>query len=270
MNDSEISRVAQRMRQDCLDMGLAAGGSGAHMGGSLSCIEILAVLYFSVMNGYATEIEEVHDRLIFSKGHGAMAQYAALHQLGVINDEELLSYKKDGTALTVHPAVNERMGIDFATGSLGQGLSFGVGVAMALEKKQQEQKVYVILGDGECNEGSVWEAAMAAAHFGLDNLVAVVDVNGFQCDDSAEAVMDMSPLVQKWESFGWNVSEADGHNVESLKKSFEDTIKGKPHVVIANTVKGKGVNFMESNPIWHNYRLTSALHSDACAALEEE
>ena len=209
----------REMRIDLLKMGLAAKSAGAHLGGSLSLVEVMAALYGGVMRfDPANPQAENRDRLIFSKGHGVMAQYVALKQVGVLTEEELLTYKTTGSVVSAHPSIHQaRLGIDFASGSLGQGLSQGVGVALALRRKQNELvRVFVILGDGECDEGSVWEAAAAAAHYRLNNLIAIIDQNQLQYDGPTAQVLDLSDMTAKWRAFGWEVISVDGHDVEAV------------------------------------------------------
>lgn len=236
------------------------------MGGSLSIVEIVAVLYFRVMtlkNGDAP-----HDRLILSKGHGVQAQYAALHQLGVISGDELDTFKVGNTELTAHAAVNERFGFDFATGSLGQGLSLGVGQALAMRRRRDPSRVFVLLGDGECDEGSVWEAALSAAQFGLDNVVAIIDKNSLQYDDRTENVLKINDMAAVWRSLGWDVVEGDGHDAEFVAHALAES-HSQPLALIAHTVKGKGISFMEDDPTWHHNVLSRVLYDAAMNELGE-
>lgn len=252
------------MRLDLLEMGKAAGMRGIHLGGSLSLVEIMAALYGVVMNfnPKAPDSPE-RDRLILSKGHGLPAQHAALKQLGVFTKEQLLTYKQDTSLVSVHPSRNLKLGIEYSSGSLGQGLSIGVGVAFALKKQgKTAPKVFVILGDGECDEGQVWEAAMSASQFRLDNLVAIIDRNRLQSDRNTEEVIALDDFKAKWTSFGWNAVECDGHDLNALTNALQKPHHG-PLTVIANTVKGKGISFMENNPAWHNSTLTAKLYDEA-------
>lgn len=252
-------RAAQEIRYDILRMGLKTGANGAHFGGGLSLVEIMAVLYLSVMRvDPARPRWPERDRFILSKGHGAMAYYAALKQAGFVTDEELMTFKSNHTFLYGHPSMNPDKGIEFSSGSLGLGLALGAGTAMGLRKRgNNTSRVFVLMGDGECDEGSVWESAASAAHFGLSNLVAIVDKNGLQYDGPTREILNMDGMAEKWESFGWHARVVDGHSVSELLDAF-DRLEGKPTVVIANTVKGKGVPFMEHNPAWHHSRLTQA------------
>lgn len=260
----------REMRIDLLKMGLAAKSAGAHLGGSLSLVEVMAALYGKVMRfDPANPQAEDRDRLVFSKGHGVMAQYAALKQIGVLTEEDLLTYKATGSVVSAHPSVHQaRLGVDFASGSLGQGLSQGVGVALALRRKQNESsRVFVILGDGECDEGSVWEAAAAAAHYRLTNLIAIIDRNLLQYDGPTETVLDLSDLTTKWRAFGWETVTVDGHDVDAVAAAC-NTPRSRPLAVVAQTVKGKGVSFMENVPAWHHGVVTQKIYDQAMAELE--
>lgn len=259
-------RAAQEIRYDILRMGLKTGSNGAHFGGGLSLVEIMAVLYLSVMRvDPARPRWPERDRFILSKGHGAMAYYAALKQAGFVTDEELMTFKSNHTFLYGHPSMNLDKGIEFSSGSLGLGLALGTGTVMGLRKRgNNTSRVFVLMGDGECDEGSVWESAASAAHFGLSNLVAIVDKNGLQYDGPTREILNMDGMAEKWESFGWQARVVDGHNVSELLDAF-DRLDGKPTVVIANTVKGKGVPFMEHNPAWHHSRLTQAQFDELTA-----
>lgn len=261
-----LANICREMRRDIVRMGFAAGGEGAHMGGSLSIVEIAAVLYFRIMRRGANN--SPHDRLILSKGHGVQALYAALHQLGVISDDELGSFKKDGTELTAHPAVNERFGFEFATGSLGQGLSLGIGQALAMRRRQDISRVFVVLGDGECDEGSVWEAALSAVQFELSNVVAIIDKNDLQYDDRTDSVLKIGNIATVWSDLGWDVAEGDGHDVDYLTRILSEP-RSRPLALIAHTVKGKGISFMENEPTWHHNVLSKSLRDAAMKELEE-
>lgn len=257
------------MRKNILRMTYRSGSVGAHIGGSLSMVEIMAVLYLAILRyDLSDRMNAKRDRFILSKGHGAMALYAALNQAGVLTDQELEDFKGDETVLGGHPSMNREKLIEFSSGSLGQGLSLGVGVCLGLEKaKNHIPNVYVLLGDGECNEGSIWEAAMAASHYGLGRLVAIIDQNGLQYDGVTAEVMDMGSMENKWKSFGWDVVTVDGHSIEALYDAFQ-TKHERPMAIIANTVKGKGISFMENNVLWHNNRLSDKQYEQALAELE--
>lgn len=263
--------AAFEMRKDALKMSLCTGNIGAHIGGGLSMIEIMAALYMGVMKyDISNPQSEERDRFILSKGHGALALYTALNQAGFIPKEDLWKFKSNDSDLYGHPSIDPSLGIEFSTGSLGQGLSLGVGVSLALRMKNNTtSRTFVLLGDGECDEGSVWEAAASASHYKLNNLVAIIDKNKIQYDGLTKDILSMEPLDKKWESFGWRTVVADGHNIEQLYDAF--SIKDdKPIAVIANTIKGKGVSFIENNPKWHNSRLTQEQYNTAIAELEAQ
>lgn len=255
MND--IEQICTNMRKDCLIMAEAAGSNGLHFGGTFSMIEIIAALYIMKMNIDEHYFDrEDRDRVIISKGHGIPAVYAALHQAGILTDDELKTFKKDNTELSGHPSMNSRIGIEFSTGSLGMGVSQGIGVAIALKhKKNEDSKVYVILGDGECDEGMIWEAAMSAAKFELDNLIVIIDKNHLQYDGSTEEIMPLASCDEKWKSFGWNVMYINGHDVEECYSAMCGSYC-QPTVIIADTIKGKGISFMENNASWHHKQMT--------------
>ncbi len=210
---------------------------------------------------------EERDRIILSKGHAALAFYPALAQAEILEKDELHTFKKNGSRLSGHPSLNGLPGIEYASGSLGQGLSLGVGVCLALRKKNNlSSRVFVLMGDGECDEGSVWEAAASASHFQLNQLVAIIDRNHIQYDGETSRVMSMEPMPEKWKSFGWDAQEVDGHNTGALLDAYG--IKGsKPLAIIADTVKGKGISFMEGNCRFHNSRLSEAQYQQAVAEL---
>ncbi len=232
---------------------LAEAGSG-HPGGSLSCTDILTALYFDEMKVDPQRPQwEERDYCILSKGHAAPALYAMLALKGFFPESELHTLRKLGARLQGHPDRKKTPGVDASAGSLGQGISVACGVAKGLKLDGKPNRVYTILGDGECQEGQVWEAAMFAAHYQLDNLVAFLDRNRLQIDGDTEKVMGLGNLAAKWSAFGWQVIEIDGHNLEQILMALATarTVKGKPVLILANTVKGKGVSFMENNAGWH-------------------
>lgn len=261
--------AAKEMRKDVLRMSLKAGNAGAHIGGSLSMIEIMAVLYLAVLKlNPADPLWEGRDRFILSKGHCVLAQYAALKQRGILTENDLRTFEEPDSSLCSHATLCPEKGIEVSTGSLGQGLSMGIGMALSLKRKQnKEARVFVLLGDGECDEGSVWEAAMAAAHFNLNNLVAIVDKNEMQLDGKTHEVMGLGNLKEKWTAFGWNAVERDGHNIAALNEAL-DTSTDRPLALIAHTIKGKGVSFMENLAQWHHGRLGQKQFDLAMAELE--
>ncbi len=249
---AELPGLAKKIRRDIITM-IGTAGSG-HPGGSLSAVEILTALYFNVLKHNPADPRWAdRDRFILSKGHAAPVLYAALAASGYLPEAELCTIRKIDSRLQGHPECGLTPGVEMSGGALGQGLSFGIGVSLAARLYKKDYRTYVLLGDGECDEGQVWEAAMAAAHFKLDKLTAIIDHNGIQLDGWNKDIMGIEPLEQKWQSFGWNAIEVDGHDVvqviEALKKAQKVT--GQPSVIIARTVKGKGVSFMENNPEFH-------------------
>ena len=269
MSDN-LRTISKKIRKDILLMGLNTGNQGSHLGGSLSLVEIMTVLYTKVLNVEDFNSES-RDRVILSKGHGVMAQYAAMKENNLL-DEDLLTFKRDGSKLPAHPSLLHSLpGIEFATGSLGQGLSLGIGVALGLKRKNNNKSgVYVILGDGECNEGSVWEAAMSAAHYKLNKLVVIIDKNGLQYDGKTDDVMSMGSLEEKFIAFGFKAVSVDGHNETELLKALNLPHEDQPLAIIANTIKGKGVSFIENDKTWHNKRLTKEQYEQAIAEVELE
>ncbi|MCP1224232.1 transketolase [Sebaldella sp. S0638] len=225
-----------------------------HPGGSLSLIDILAVLYFEKMNINPKNPNwSERDRLVLSKGHAAPALYAVLAEKGYFPHEELSKLRKNKHMLQGHPDMKSTPGVDVSTGSLGQGLSIGNGMAIAGKLNNKSYNVFVILGDGEIQEGQIWEAAMSSSHYKLNNVIAILDYNGLQIDGTNDEVMGVSPIDKKFEAFGWNTITIDGHNTDEISSAIDKarTSKEKPTIIIAKTIKGKGVSFMENNGSWH-------------------
>ena len=265
----KCQEAANRIRRRIIDMTYSVGITGAHLGGSLSMVELLAGLYAGLIRYNPDDPNwEGRDRVVLSKGHAAMALYPALVEAGIIDEEELATFKKDGSRLGGHPSLNGLPGIEYASGSLGQGLSLGVGACLGLKRKNNtDSRVFVFLGDGECDEGSVWEAAASAAHYGLNQLVAVVDMNAIQYDGYTTDVLDMSPFEKKWQDFGWDTVTIDGHSISAVLEAYVH--KGeKPLAILAHTIKGKGVSFMENNRMFHNAALSKAQYEQAIGELE--
>lgn len=267
----DIKCAAINMRQNVLKMAYNAGNIGAHLGPSLSIIEIMAVLYKSVMNiDCKNPTWEGRDRFILSKGHGALGYYTALAEASIITYNELLTFEQNGGFLSGQPSRNPIKGIEYSSGSLGMGLSLGIGVALAAKKQKKDFKVYVLMGNGECNEGNVWEAAISASQFKLDNLIAIIDDNQMQSDGKSSDVMDMGNWEDKWSSFGFATTVVNGHDVEELFQcltKFPIAHPLKPKMIIAKTIKGRGVSFMENNPAWHHGILTKSLYNSAISEL---
>mgnify|MGYP000199917368 CR=1 FL=1 len=248
----ELTKIAKRVRRDIIEM-TAEAGSG-HPGGSLSCTDILVALYFHVMKVDPQNPNwEDRDRFVLSKGHAAPAIYAVLAEKGFFPAEELKTLRKIGTKLQGHPDMKKTPGIDMTTGSLGQGISAAVGMALAGKLDKKDYRVYAVLGDGELQEGQVWEAAMAAAHYKLDNLTIFVDHNHLQIDGPIDLVMSPEDVREKFRAFNWNVININGHDFNEIVDAVEKAknMKGRPTAVIAETIKGKGIPFMENQVDWH-------------------
>lgn len=244
-------QLAWKVRRHGVEMTHLSGGS--HIGSVLSVADILAVLYTDILHFHEKNPQCLErDRIILSKGHAGAAIYAVLAEKGFFSIEELKTHYRNGSRLCGHVS-HYLPGVDVSTGSLGHGLSIGAGMAYAAKKDKRDYKVYVILGDGECNEGSIWEAVLFSNHFRLDNLVAIVDYNKMQSLDYCDNTLELTPFKDKWEAFGWNVKEVDGHNHNAIREALQNTEneKHKPTVVVANTVKGKGISFMEHDILWH-------------------
>jgi transketolase len=249
---AKMKAIAKRLRRHIITM-TGKAGSG-HPGGSLSAVEILTTLYFKVLRHKPLDPKwPDRDRFVLSKGHAAPLLYATLAECGYFPVAELPTLRQMDSCLQGHTDCTVTPGVEMSAGALGQGLSFAIGVALASRLNSQDYRVYVLLGDGECDEGQVWEAVMAAAHFKMDNLVAIVDNNGQQIDGWNRDVMNLEPFPAKWQAFGWKVIEVDGHSISQLTRAFDKAkqAKGQPTVIIAHTIKGKGVSFMENNPDFH-------------------
>ncbi len=254
-----------------MDMALAAGGHASHFGAGMSIIEILAVLYGETLklDKYNPEWAD-RDRLILSKGHGVIGYYAALVEYGYISQDEMRNFEQQGSFLMGHPIRTPEHGIEFTNGSLGMGLSLAIGTALAGKKKGQSYRTYVILGDGEMDEGAVWEGIMAAPQFCLDNLCAVVDRNHMQLGGDTEQIIAHRDIRQKFSNFGWDAYEVDGHDIAQLLDIFQNVGQNRaPTAIIANTVKGKGFSFAENNNAWHHAVMTQRQYDDALQELEE-
>lgn len=265
-----LKYIANETRKDILFMGYILGGSSVHIGGCMSIVELLTVLYqnhLSIDKNHPNW--ECRDRIIMSKGHGSLAMYAAMHQTGIIDDikniKELLGPK---TIYYKQCVRNPEKGIEFSSGSLGQGLAYGIGIAWALKlKKLVSPRIYIFIGDGECDEGAVWEAASIAGHHKLDNITVVVDRNHLQIDGNTENINSMANLKERWEVFGFDVMEINGHDVIAVDRAYSYNPSGRPVAIIANTIKGKGISFAENSVEWHQNILTHDLYEKAMEEL---
>jgi len=264
-----LRRKALDIRRDIIEM-IHEAGSG-HPGGSLSAVEILTALYFQVMRIRPEQPEWLdRDRFILSKGHAAPAIYAVLAERGFFPLEELKTFSAPGTRLQKHIDMHLVPGTELSTGSLGQGLSVGIGMALADRIDGKDRRVYVLIGDGESQEGQIWEAAMAAAQIKLDNLIAFLDCNGCQVDGYVRDICDIEPVDRKWESFGWHVQRIDGHDLGQILTALDTTHRSGhgPHMIIADTIKGKGISYMENRPEWHAQAITEEQYHTAMSDLE--
>ncbi|MBI4218125.1 MAG: transketolase [Elusimicrobia bacterium] len=262
-----LKEIAKELRVWIVRM-LAEAGSG-HPGGSLSAIDILTVLYFHTMRHRPQEPQwPLRDRFILSKGHGVPALYSVLAKSGYFPMDDLLTLRKTASALQGHPSLGTVPGIEASTGSLGQGLSIAQGLALASKMDGTPYRVFCLIGDGESQEGQIWETAMSAPKFSLDNLIVFLDYNKGQIDGHTKDIMDLEPVVDKWNAFNWHVQEIDGHDIYKIIDALEKTksILHKPHLIVAHTVKGKGVSFMENNIDWHGKAPTQ---EEARRAIEE-
>lgn len=269
MEIRELKRKAIEIRKEVLTLIYEA--KTGHTGGALSSTDIMTALYYGVMNVDPKQPKmKERDRFILSKGHSVEPLWSILADKGFITHDELKTFSKFGSRLIGHPN-NKVPGIEMNTGSLGHGLAVGSGIALAAKKDNASYRTFVLMGDGEQAEGSVWEAAMFAAHYGLDNLVAIVDRNKLQISGPTEHVMSLEPFPDKWMAFGWNVISLNGNSMEELMEAFTKTIQpnNKPTVIIANTTKGKGVSFIENQVAWHHKVPTSAQYSQAIEELDK-
>ena len=259
------------IRRKILEIAYASGG-GQHLGGGLSMVEIMAYLYGHKLNIDTNNLTSIkRDRFILSKGHGVLGFYPVLNYYGLIPDDTFKTYKTQNSELISHPIKNYNYGIESSNGSLGHGLSYGLGIAHGLKLKNINSHVYVLIGDGECNEGSIWEAAMSGSSLGIDNITLIIDYNKYQSDGATSEIINQSNLSKRWASFGWNVIEIDGHNFDDINQAFNQiSTKKIPKLILANTVKGKGINFMENNNQWHHGRLTENTFHQALEALDNE
>lgn len=265
MSYDDLKITAQNLRKNILTM-IHEANSG-HPGGSLSAVEIVTYLYYREMN-ISDPKDEGRDRFVLSKGHAAPVLYSVLMEKGFISKDMIGSLRQVNSKLQGHPDMKKVPGVEASTGSLGQGLSIANGMALGFKLDGRNNRVFALLGDGEIQEGMIWEAAMLASHYHLDNLTAVLDHNGLQIDGNNSDVMGIEPIDKKFEAFGWHVMKADGHDFESLEKAFEErkSVKGKPAIIIAETTKGKGCSFMEGKSSWHGKAPNA---EEFCTAMDE-
>ena len=265
----ELRKIAATLRGNLIEM--IPPGKVGHLGGSSSIMDVTAALYFKHMKVFADPKDPRRDRCVFSKGHAVLAQYAAFAELGYVSHEDLYKVKTlDGT-LQGHPDMEHTPGIEAVTGSLGQGLSVALGMAFGLRLDGSESRVFCIVGDGELNEGQIWEAAMGAAAHRVDNLTAIIDYNRVQATDTTEKVLPNGQLKEKWEAFGWNTIEIDGHNFAEILDALDAAraCKGRPTAIIANTVKGKGFAFAEGKAAYHNAAMNETEYAEALEAVKK-
>ncbi|MGI6585107.1 MAG: transketolase [Lutisporaceae bacterium] len=270
MDTKALKKYAVRVRKHIIDE--VYNASSGHPGGSLSCTDILTVLYFAEMRVDPKQpLWEDRDRFVLSKGHCSPALYGVLAEKGFFPKEDLLTFRKADSYLEGHPSMRNVPGVDMSTGSLGQGISAAVGMAMAGKLDNKDYRVYAILGDGELQEGEVWEASMAAAHYKLDNLAVFLDYNGLQIDGKITDVLSPEPVADKFKAFGWNVLKTDGHDIEKILEALKQAkdCKGKPTIIIAKTIKGKGVSYMENQAGWHGSAPNKEQRDQAMAELDK-
>jgi len=263
LSEEEIKAMCKRMRLHAMDMALAAGNRGAHVSGSLSCIEIYAVLYGAILN---YDIDNLlwndRDRFIAGKEHARLAEYPARAEMGFYPVEVLNTYEQNDGLLVGHQLKHE-LGVDYASMSLGMEMSFAVGKALIAKQTNQKYHIYCLLGDAECEEGPVWEAFIAAAHYKLDNLTVIIDRNHMSVDGNTEELMAQRDMQKKMEAFGWESVTVDGHNIHQLLEALSHKSEGRPYAVIAETTKGKGVSFIENNKSWHQSVLNEKQYQEA-------
>lgn len=268
MKIDELEDMALFMRRKIIDVSHHCGLS-THVGGALSMVESMAVLYGHVMSFDPKNPRDPNrDRFILSKGHGVLGYYPALLAAGLITEEIFQTFQQDGSDLIAHPVMNLDLGIESSNGSLGQGLSMAIGIALAAKKQKKSYKTYVLIGDGEANEGSIWEALMLASHLKLENLCIVVDYNRMQNDGAGPDILNIDNMAERIKAFGWHTIDVDGHNIQELLSAFDNSeVLDKPKAIVAHTIKGKGISFMENDNSWHHNRLTKANYEIAIAEL---
>ncbi len=269
MINNELEKLALAIRKRIIKLAYECN-SNVHLGGALSMVDVLAVLYGEVLRGIGEPYEE-RDKFVLSKGHGALALFATLGELGIISEERLLTYLADGSNLCAHPVMEPGIGIESSNGSLGQGISMAVGMALSAKRKKRDYRVYTIIGNGESNEGLVWEALSSAAQFRLDNFTVILDDNKFQNDGASEQVMYYPNYMERLQAFGFHTLEIDGHNISEIRKALSSNpLRNMPTAIVADTIKGHGISFMENNNSWHHNRLTQKNYELAMKELAEQ
>ena len=267
MNTTELSHVCAQVRRDIIEM-TANAGSG-HPGGSLSAVELMTSVFYNHMRVNPKNPDDPNrDRFVLSKGHAAPCYYAVLAEMGFISRDEFTNFRQLHSILQGHPDSKKTPGVDAATGSLGQGCSIAVGMALGAKIQGMDTRVYALLGDGECQEGQIWEAFMAAAHHKLDNLTVIIDNNGLQIDGTNEEVMSLGDLPAKLRAFGFDVYEIDGHDLDAIESALNAPVSGRPKCILGHTVKGKGVSFMENQVGWHGKAPNAEQRAQALKELE--
>ena len=263
LNEEEIKAMCKRMRLHAMDMALAAGSRGAHVSGSLSCMEIYAVLYGAILNyDIKAPLWNERDRFIAGKEHARLAEYPARAEMGFYSTDVLNSYEQNDGLLVGHQMKKE-LGVEYGSMSLGMEMSFAVGKALIAKQTNQKYHLYCLLGDAECEEGPVWEAFISAAHYKLDNLTIIIDRNCMSVDGNTEELMAQLNMQKKMEAFGWESTTVDGHDIHQLIEALNHKPEGKPYAIIAKTTKGKGVSFIENNKAWHQAVMTEQLYQQA-------
>ena len=273
LTQEECAALKSRAKEIRKDIARMTGWSGgAHIGGSLSMVEILTILYWKYLKHDAKNPDwEERDRFVLSKGHGGAGHAVALAHAGYFDPEELKYFNKDGSNWGMHLDSKKAAGVEVSTGSMGHGLPQAVGLALGARVKKADWTVYAVMGDGECNEGSIWEAAMAAAHYKLGNLIGFVDRNRMMIDGPTEKVMGLGAIADKWTAFGWKTVTVNGHDYNELAEAIEaaQAYKDGPFMIVANTIKGKGIDYMEDNPAWHYGGLSTELVEKAIASIDK-
>lgn len=269
MTRMELEQFALRIRKRIITMAYESS-SNVHLGGALSMVDLLAVLYGNVLQSLDGAYEE-RDKFILSKGHGALALFAVLGEKGLISEERLNTYLADGSNLCAHPVMEPEIGVEASNGSLGQGISMAVGMALSAKRKQRHYQVYTLIGNGESDEGLVWEALASAAQFGLDNLTVILDDNKFQNDGASREIMYYPNYKERLQAFGFDVFEIDGNDIGQIADAFAAAHQpDRPKAIVANTVKGCGISFMEDDNSWHHNRLTQKYYEQAVGELEDQ